>query len=80
MSRSYLWPDTCSTLLPLSSDELSQVAGGGLTDVVRKQMSGGGTLTDHIKSCGPLPRPGATITSGPLSGIGRQVSGASNAF
>ena len=49
----------------------------------------GGNLTDHIKSCGPLPRPGATITSGPRTGNpftgttsirGGQVSGASNAF
>lgn len=69
------------TILPLSSDDLSQVAGGGITDALRSKPQGSiAGMTDHIKSCGPLPRPTATITSGPISGVSRQVSGASNAF
>jgi hypothetical protein len=77
------------TILPLSSDELSQVAGGAFPDAVRKQLSMGGNLTDEIRTCGP-PRPvtgggtGATTIFGPGpvagGGVSRAVSGLSNAF
>jgi hypothetical protein len=75
------------TILPLSSDELSQVAGGGITDAIRSNQSGiTGTL--QSQTCFPQPRPTSGLTSqltsgisrGVSEGISRQVSGASNAF
>jgi hypothetical protein len=70
------------TLLPLSSDDLSQVGGGAITDAVRSKGQGliTGTLTQVSQTCFPQPRPTSAITSGTVSRISRRVSGASNAF
>lgn len=73
------------TLLPLSSDDLSQVAGGGpQTGCIMPPGTGITRTSAPPPFTGPNPRPSIGGTIGTLTGgtsiRGGQVSGASNAF